>query len=143
MGAEADAAYTVDAAGTALGDGGLNATLRDYARFGLLMLGDGQRDGRRVVPAEFCEECRRGDPSVFDDKEKFARFPNAAYARQWWVLDQERGISAALGIFGQMIYLDRSSDMVLVFLSSWPLPMDAERRGLQLAAADAVAKALR
>ena len=142
MGAEADAAYTVDPAGTALGDGGLNATLRDYARFGLLMLEGGRRDGTRIVPAEFCEECRRGDPSVFDDKERFARFPNAAYARQWWVLDQERGISAALGIFGQMIYLDRSADMAVVFLSSWPQPMDPERRGLQLAAAEAVAKAL-
>ena len=45
MGAEADAAYTVDRAGTALGDGGLNATLRDYARFGLLMIQDGWREG--------------------------------------------------------------------------------------------------
>jgi hypothetical protein len=32
--------------------------------------------------------------------------------------------------------------MVLVFLSSWPLPVDAERRGLQLAIAEAIAKAL-
>jgi CubicO group peptidase (beta-lactamase class C family) len=143
MGAEADGSYTVDRAGAALGDGGLNATLRDYARFGLLMLEDGRREGRGVIPSAFVEECRRGDPSVFDDKEKFARFPGASYSRQWWVLDQERGITAALGIFGQMIYLDRSSDMVLVFLSSWPLPMDREWRGLQLAAADVVAKALR
>jgi CubicO group peptidase (beta-lactamase class C family) len=132
----------VDRAGTALGDGGLNATLRDYARFGLLMLENGWREGRSVIPSAFVEECRRGDPSVFDDKEKFARFPGACYSRQWWVLDQERGIAAALGIFGQMIYLDRSSDMVLVFLSSWPLPVDAERRGLQLAIAEAIAKAL-
>ena len=143
MGAEADGYYSVDRAGTALGDGGLNATLRDYARFGLLMLEDGRRDGRTIIPSAFVEECGRGDPSVFDDKEKFARFPGASYARQWWVLDQDRGITAALGIFGQMIYLDRSSDMVLVFLSSWPLPVDPERRGLQLAAADALAKALR
>jgi CubicO group peptidase (beta-lactamase class C family) len=142
MGAESDAAYTVDPAGAALGDGGLNAVLRDYARFGLLMLEDGCREAARIVPAGFCEQCRRGDPSVFDDKERFARFPNAAYSRQWWVLDQRRGISAALGIFGQMIYLDRSADLAMVFLSSWPQPMDPERRGLQLAAADAVAKAL-
>jgi CubicO group peptidase (beta-lactamase class C family) len=142
MGAEAEGCFTVDRAGTALGDGGLNATLRDYARFGLLMLENGWREGRSVIPSAFVEECRRGDPSVFDDKEKFARFPGACYSRQWWVLDQERGIAAALGIFGQMIYLDRSSDMVLVFLSSWPLPVDAERRGLQLAIAEAIAKAL-
>ena len=142
MGAEADAYYTTDRAGTALGDGGLNATLRDYARFGLLMLEDGRREGRSVIPAEFCAACRRGDPSVFDDKEKFARFPGASYSRQWWVLDQERGIAAALGIFGQMIYIDRARGFVMVFLSSWPLPTDPERRGIQLDAADAVAREL-
>ena len=142
MGAETDAYYTTDRAGTALGDGGLNATLRDYARFGLLMLEDGRREGRSVIPADFCAACRRGDPSVFDDKEKFARFPGASYSRQWWVLDQERGIAAALGIFGQMIYIDRARGFVMVFLSSWPLPTDPERRGIQLDAADAVAREL-
>ena len=75
--------------------------------------------------------------------ERFARFPNACYARQWWVLDQTAGITAALGIFGQMIYLDRSKEMVMVFLSSWPSPTDPLRRGLQLAAAHAVAQALK
>ena len=142
MGAEADGCFTVDRAGTALGDGGLNATLRDYARFGLLMLEDGQREGRRVIPSAFVEECRRGDPSVFDEKDRFLRFPDACYSRQWWVLDQERGITAALGIFGQMIYIDRARGFVMVFLSSWPLPTDPERRGIQLDAAGAVARAL-
>jgi CubicO group peptidase (beta-lactamase class C family) len=142
MGAEAAASFTVDPAGTALADGGLNATLRDYARFGLLMLEGGRRDGASIVPADFCDECRRGDPSVFDEKDRFQRFPEACYARQWWVLDQERGITAALGIFGQMIYLDRTRGLVMVFLSSWPQPTDPERRGLQLAAADAVGRAL-
>lgn len=142
MGAEADASFTVDRAGTALGDGGLNATLRDYARFGLLMVEDGRCEGRSVIPSAFIEECRRGDPSVFDEKDRFLRFPDACYSRQWWVLDQERGVTAALGIFGQMIYLDRTRGLVMVFLSSWPLPTDPERRGLQLAAADAVGRAL-
>ena len=142
MGAEADGCFTVDRAGTALGDGGLNATLRDYARFGLLMVEDGRREGRSVIPSAFVEECRRGDSSVFDEKDRFLRFPDACYSRQWWVLDQERGITAALGIFGQMIYIDRARGFVMVFLSSWPLPTDPERRGIQLDAAGAVARAL-
>jgi CubicO group peptidase (beta-lactamase class C family) len=142
MGAEADGAYTVDRAGTALGDGGLNASLRDYARFGLLMTEDGWRDGYSVIPGEFISECCHGDPSVFDDNERFARFPNACYSRQWWVLDQARGISAALGIFGQMIYLDRANELVIVFLSSWPAPVDPVRRGLQISAALAITEAL-
>ncbi|HXV24108.1 MAG TPA: serine hydrolase [Alphaproteobacteria bacterium] len=142
MGAETEAAYTVDRAGTALADGGFNATLRDYARFGLLMLEDGRRDRMSIVPSEFVADCRRGDPSVFAETDRFPRFPAACYARQWWVLDQERGIAAALGIFGQMIYLDRSRGLAMVFLSSWPAPVDPQRRDLQFAAADAVGAAL-
>ena len=79
---------------------------------------------------------------MFDDAERFARFPEACYSRQWWVLDQSRGISAALGIFGQMIYLDRSNELVVVFLSSWSAPMDGERRDLQFSTAGAIASAL-
>jgi hypothetical protein len=41
-----------------------------------------------------------------------------------------------------MIYLDRSNDLVIVFLSSWPAPVDPMRRGLQISAALAVAEAL-
>jgi CubicO group peptidase (beta-lactamase class C family) len=142
MGAEADAAFTVDRAGTALADGGFNASLRDYARFGLLMLEDGRRDGTVIIPTEFVTECFHGDPTVFEDSERFARFPEASNSRQWWVLDQSRGIAAALGIFGQMIYLDRSNELVIVFLSSWPAPVDPVRRGLQISAASAIAEAL-
>jgi CubicO group peptidase (beta-lactamase class C family) len=142
MGAEAEAAFTVDRAGTALADGGLTATLRDYARFGLLILEDGRREGLSIVPSGFAAECRRGDPSVFDEAARIPRYPVACYSRQWWVLDQARGITAALGIFGQMIYLDRANGLVMVFLSSWPVPVDPERRDLQFAAAQEVAAAL-
>src|SRR5690606_24837747 len=41
MAAEWDACFTIDRAGTALADGGLNAALRDYARFGLIYAGGG------------------------------------------------------------------------------------------------------
>ena len=51
MGAEFDAEITVDGHGNAMADGGICATLRDLARFGLLWLERGLVDGRRVVPA--------------------------------------------------------------------------------------------
>jgi len=46
MGAEYDANITVDESGFVLGDGGMNATLRDMGRLGLLVLADG--DGETV-----------------------------------------------------------------------------------------------
>ena len=47
IGAEESACFTVDSAGYALADGGFNATLRDYARFGLMIL----ENGGGIVPA--------------------------------------------------------------------------------------------
>ena len=46
MGAEDDAEVTVDGHGNAMADGGVSCTLRDLARFGLLLL----RGGRRGSP---------------------------------------------------------------------------------------------
>ena len=43
MGAEESACFTVDSAGFALADGGLNATMRDYGRFGQLILEEWRR----------------------------------------------------------------------------------------------------
>ena len=62
LGAEEDANFTVDPAGYAQADGGFNATLRDYARFGQLHLDGGMADGVEVVPADWVEACGQGDP---------------------------------------------------------------------------------
>lgn len=120
MGAERDAYFTVDGAGTALADGGFNATLRDFARFGRLVLEGGRRDGRQIVPAEWIEATRRGgDPAKFGAPYELVS-PRGAYSRQWWVHDAARGDLMARGVFGQLIYLDPEADFLAVKLSSWP-----------------------
>jgi CubicO group peptidase (beta-lactamase class C family) len=119
IGAGQDAYFTVDRAGTALADGGFNATLRDYARFGLLHLNDGLAMGQRVVPSAWVRACRTGDPTVFGEPYNILT-PGGAYSNQWWVRDPERGITQARGVFGQLIWIDPPAEMVAVKLSSWP-----------------------
>ena len=51
LGCEEDASITVDSAGYGLACGGISATLRDMARFGIALLNDGAVDGRQVIPA--------------------------------------------------------------------------------------------
>ena len=119
IGTEEDAFFTVDAAGTALADGGFNATLRDYARFGLMMLRGGRAGGRQVVPEAWVEGCRQGDPSAFGEPYT-AVAPDGAYRRQWWIFDADRGDYMARGVFGQLIYLDPETEFMAVKLSTWP-----------------------
>ena len=119
IGAERDAFFTVDSAGTVLADGGFNATLRDYARFGLMMLNRGRVGDAQVVPEAWVESCRVGEPDKFGAPYTNT-MPKGAYRRQWWMLDAERGDIMARGVFGQLIYIDFESDFLAVILSTWP-----------------------
>ncbi|MFN0193050.1 MAG: serine hydrolase domain-containing protein, partial [Aestuariivirga sp.] len=60
-GMEESASFTVDAAGYALADGGFNASLRDYARFGQLLLDN----GGGIVPPSWIESTRTGNHAIF------------------------------------------------------------------------------
>lgn len=126
MGAEADANITIDHEGTGLADGGLSATLRDYARFGQLFLDGGARGTRQVMPESWVRACRTGDVEAFKANyaERYDDYPNAAYSKQWWTLDTRAGMHEALGIYGQMIHVEPARRLVVVKLSSWPEPLN-------------------
>jgi CubicO group peptidase (beta-lactamase class C family) len=142
MGAEEDAYFTVDAAGYALGDGGFNATLRDYARFALLHLRGGEIDGRRIVPTEWIAGTRFGaDPTLFGGIYQEV-LPTGAYHNQFWIEDTARGVYMARGVFGQLIYIDPEADFAAVVLSSWPEFVSTARMKTTLAAVSAIRGAL-
>ena len=100
--------------GFALADGGLNACLRDYGRFGQTML-----EGGGVVPAGWIEATRTGSHQLFGEPYT-AVLPGGAYRNQFWIEDSASRNLMARGVFGQLIYIDWTHDMVVVKLSSWP-----------------------
>jgi CubicO group peptidase (beta-lactamase class C family) len=117
---EHHAFLTVDEEGTALADGGINATLRDYARFGQMVL-DGGRFGDQVVvpPAWINDLTDNCDPTAHGDPYDILS-PNGAYCRFWWVHKPSARQLMARGVFGQLIFIDRVRQVVAVKLSSWP-----------------------
>ncbi|MFM8746716.1 MAG: serine hydrolase domain-containing protein [Aestuariivirga sp.] len=115
MGAEESACFTVDAAGSALADGGFNASLRDYGRLGLLYL----ENGGGVVPPSWVEATRNGNHAIFGPPYTES-LPRGAYRNCWWIEDPARRAIYARGVFGQMIYVNWDYAMVAVKLSSWP-----------------------
>ena len=121
MGAGHDAYFTVDRGGYALADGGLNACLRDYARVGLLYVNNGRVGDRQIVPEEWIRETMQdGDTGAFKSYPSLSHFPRGAYKNQFWVLDADRELIMARGVFGQAIYIDGLNNLVAVGLSTWP-----------------------
>lgn len=144
MGAEYDADVTVDSRGSALADGGICATLRDLARFGLLHLNDGSVDGRQVVPADWVRGCTRRDDELVaalehNPEDRYRRY--AMYHNCWWVLDPAGPVSAGLGINGQLLYIDGPRQTVVAKLSSWPSALDQELGDLHFDLARTLAEA--
>ena len=119
LGCEESASFTVDPAGYALADGGFNATLRDYARFGQMLLDDGKVNGKSIVAKSWIDDIQNADHSLFAEPYTQAA-PNGGYRNQFWIEDVDKKSFMARGVFGQLIYVDPAHQMVVVKLSAWP-----------------------
>ena len=143
IGAEQDADITIRH-GVALPDGGVCATLRDMARFGLMHLREGRVGDEQVVPREWVLDTRHGDQECIDAyarAEDIEVHEGEMYRNQFWVLERD-AVYAALGIHGQMVWINAPADVVCVKLSTWPAPTDDELEGCCLTAFAAIADAL-
>ena len=125
MGAEADAEITVDGHGNPMADGGISCTLRDLARFGLLLHRRGRRDDRNVIPAAWVEDTLTPDADTIDAFEgslDSRELPRGAYYRnQFWVIDPSAPIYLCSGINGQSVLIHGPADVVVAKFSTWPV----------------------
>ncbi len=142
MGAGHEAYVTVDRLGAPRTAGGLCVTLRDLARFGVLLLRDGARDGARIVPAAWIADLRHGgDLRVWAAGDYAQSFPDwpLRYRSQWYVMGEGEGPYFGLGIHGQLLYLDPGHDLVVAKVSSQPEPVDDPKDRMMLRACLAIA----
>ena len=123
LGAEHDATIAVDRAYMPVATGGMNSTLRDAARFGMMIRDGGEFNGQPVVPKQWVDaslEINAKTKRNMAANKKYANDPWSAYHNMWWVLDAKTGEYCAVGINGQVIYINRSADTVMVWFSSQP-----------------------
>jgi CubicO group peptidase (beta-lactamase class C family) len=120
----------VDSGGQGAGAVGFNATLRDMARFGVVMAQNGYYNGQQIVPRDWIDDIRYGNDDVRrawkkgDSLELMEFGDSAFYHNQYRVLDSDKGIFIAQGAKGQMIYINISENLVGVFQSSTEAAMD-------------------
>lgn len=146
IGAERDALIATDQYGVGMFDGGINTTLRDLARFGYLYANRGvSLTGEQVAPTSWIGDTLTGDADTrkaFADGPDDNRMPGGMYRNQFWFPFPDSHAFLALGIHGQMIYMNPGANFVGVKLSSWGLPQDAAKLFPTIRAFDALAKAV-
>lgn len=120
MGAESDAFWNTDRSGREFALCCLNATLRDYARFGRLYLEGGAREGRPVVPADWVAASVNPTAAHLQPGANPASGWTFGYGYKWWIPEDPRGDFLAIGVWGQYIYVDPARETVIVKTSVDP-----------------------
>lgn len=116
LGMEADATWWLDSpGGLEIGGSGLSATLRDYARFGLFLLHDGVIDGQRVLPEGWVAAAA---------SRKIINGETIDYGYMLWPLHNRS--YAAIGIFGQFVFVDPDRELVVAMWSAQSKPVGKE-----------------
>lgn len=111
MGAESDASWGIDKGGYESAFAFLNATVRDYARLGMLLANDGAMDGRQIIPADWVRAATTPSARQFQPGQADAYY---GYGYQIWLLPGQRRQFVLRGLRGQMIFVDPASKLVMV-----------------------------
>ena len=115
MGMEYEGRWVIDGHKMEMVLGGLNLTLRDFAKLGTLFLKEGNWRGKQIVPHDWAKASLTPDaPHVMPTMGDFG------YGYQWWIPDSEVGEFMALGVYNQNIYVNPATKTVIVKLSANP-----------------------
>ncbi|WP_425044630.1 serine hydrolase domain-containing protein [Primorskyibacter sp. S87] len=107
LGMERDGYYITDGAGVAFVLGGLNFTTRDFARFGQMILQNGQYNGQQVIPVDWIAESTAATAPTEPGKE--------GYGYQWRIpAGAHEGEFFGRGVYGQYLYMDQKRGVVIM-----------------------------
>jgi len=110
-GMERDASWMLDRTGHEQGGCCMQATTRDYARFGQFILDGARIDGQSIVVDGWLEAATRKQVDIGQ--------PGSGDGCQWWTRDN--GPFNAMGLHGQQIHIDPARRLVVAINSAWPV----------------------
>jgi CubicO group peptidase (beta-lactamase class C family) len=120
FGMESDATWWLESPdGLEVGGSGLSATLRDYGRFGLFLLNGGVAGGDEILPDDWIKDA--SSPKMVGETK-------VDYGYMLWPVPDSTGTThegayAALGLFGQRIYVNPRENVVIAIWSARPKPV--------------------
>ncbi|MBY5948450.1 serine hydrolase domain-containing protein [Photobacterium rosenbergii] len=137
LGAEHDAFMMADMTFVAVATGGMNTTLRDFARVGMAMANNGKYNGEQVFSEDWVKDTfalteeeklhtARSDYRVDENSPVYDQWLEG-YKNYLWVHDSEKGIGSFRGVFGQNLYINQEKNLVIATFSSTPSASNAAR----------------
>ncbi len=109
-GMEQDASWLLGSTGHEISGCCIQASTRDFARFGMFIMGGGKIAGQSILPDGWLAKATTSQVDFGLSSE--------GYGYQWWT--NSDGSFAAQGIFGQGIFIDPKRDLVIASNSNWP-----------------------
>ncbi len=107
LGLEHEPYYLTDGVGVAFVLGGLNITTRDYARFGQMILQNGEWQGQQIIPADWIATSTSASARTAPGE--------TGYGYQWWIpVGAHDAEFYGRGIYGQYLYIDQKAGVVIV-----------------------------
>lgn len=120
LGMEHKAFWLADDDNMELALGGLNVSLRDYAKLGWLFLNQGtwtdnQNNIQQIVPKQWVIDSTRADAAhLVAGENNPASSSDFGYGYQWWLPLGAEDEFSAQGIYNQYIYIDPDQQLVIV-----------------------------
>lgn len=108
-GMEQDATWLLGSDGHEISGCCIQASTRDYARFGQFILEGAVTDAGPVVPSDWLPAATVKQADIGE--------PGYGYGFQWWTWDD--GSFQADGIFGQGIFIDPARNLVIASNANW------------------------
>lgn len=112
MGAESDAYWLTDNYGTEVTFCGMNCTLRDYAKFGLVYLHNGYFNGQQILPKSWVKESTIADTTHLKPGATNESYFGWGYQYHWWIPKGSKGDYCATGAWGQYLYINPEKNFV-------------------------------
>jgi hypothetical protein len=125
LGMEHDGNIMLDPVGTEVTFAGMSVSLRDLGRVGQMLLQRGRVGADQVIPERVVDELIRGGDVRAFEAAGMPHRPGWSYRSQWWVNPNPPRSFAAMGAYGQRLYVFPDHEMVVVMFGSHPQPIAA------------------
>lgn len=143
LGAEHDANWLLDRpGGMEIASCCINATTRDYGRFGLMILSRGDVAGEQLVSQAWVDLATRPDPErPFLHPGAIPGDRGLGYQHYWWLWPKDEAF-AAQGYGGQRLYINPKTRTVIVQTAVWNQSMQGKGHEETRVALEAIVDAL-